>query len=182
MTLDDRLFDYVFQPFQDWWQKLTGYTCFWLAKWCAVGVFVWHFLADMVGLQDGEVSFVFLVVWNVLMLFFVAFAFLFCELVDKEFARGRGYANEERVGTVSAILRKCTVLIVYVAVAAFPLAFAIGGVRNLYILFSLIFLLAFLYFSACTPLPPQKSKVRRWVEAAKVWLQPAPEGGEVLPA
>jgi len=183
MTLDDRLLDYVFQPSQDWWQKFTGYTCFWLAKWCAIGVCFFFLCTTLFLVQEGR-SPTLLIVCSALLVIMLPLEIMNYEHMDTRFSQGSEYVNEERIRGKSIRTLIC-VLFPLASVVAF---FAIGTteeIRSLSIIAAwgtLAIGACELYFRACTPLPPQKSKVRQWIEAAKVWLQPAPEGGEVLPA
>ena len=152
--IDDLLFDVKFgaQNISNEWQELTGLTNFWIAKWLVI---LWAILNTFSSIQNGVFS---RDKWIVVMMWFITIWFFYLtEHKDKNW-KNNGVANEERIIPVCLFLR--TVLICF---CVFELI-GWGITGNSGALFPFIFYTAFFYFSACTPLPPSKSKVRKWYE------------------
>lgn len=160
--IDDLLIDKIFQPFAHWWQKLTGLTNFWLARWCLVLFVVFMALVAMnfsgiySSINKGLI---------IVATFFVFNLFTVLKKRDKN-SDGCSLMNEDRINPISCFIR---ILFFYLC----GIFFVIGGVVKDFSSFSLIMLYTtVLCFAACTPLPPGKSKTRKWCEK----LSELPEG------
>ena len=153
-------------------QILTGRTCFWIAK--------WTFIMAALSMAYFSVTIVLDVAENVVesvilggVLAFLNFrqTRLTIEMIvsleedDRQFAECPDLKNARALSLERA--RKTVLIFI-------PIVFATMLMdRDPPVALGLFFLLlaAFLYFISCTPLPPQASKVRLWIEAGKAKLQ-----------
>lgn len=169
--IDNRLFDHIFEPFSGWFQRLTGLTCFRLAKWCCVLVVLFYILFSVTNSLKGD--------WQIMELSFCSVTFILwffcaviCEKKEKQFAKSPGTANEDRYSQVLVFVR-CAIGVAFINTILVTTLFCIwfGMVGNNMVArmaMSLFFLsiVCFQYFSACTPLVPKQSKIRKWLERA----------------
>jgi len=176
-ALDNWLFDakYGFQNIQNRWQRLTGLTCFWLARFFSaifaagygIGAIIGAIGLDFVGRGFAIVSMLLVTTWN---LSYISFL----KKEEKKYLYGdkAGVMNKRRIETTCVNLR--TVLLFFVTLSsafalhagsAWSLAFAVGYAAALLLV----------YFASCTPLPPQKSTMRKWWERIFAVLNEKPE-------
>ncbi len=159
-----------FQRFAEWWQKLTGKDCFFLARlmiachmlhMATIGLFVLIFTEKSP--FDHMPAILISTVW------------LYIIRVLETEARSdisRGCRNR---GYIDFIAFRLVVII------ANPLI--LGGTLKIYFglelpfafaLFSslcFVWYIPFAYFLSCTPLPPAKSKIREWIESFSASLR-----------
>lgn len=151
--IDDFLIDTKFQPFAHWFQKLTGLTNFWLAKWCIFFYGTSYVLERVINEAYFDSGFVGMMLIPLISIVF----FITLDLDDKKWKNG-GFMNENRIDTFWFFSR-----ILFLYICAFEL---VTGVVNVNFLFYLpeMFYTATLYFFTCTPIPPSKSKIRKLYE------------------
>lgn len=171
------------EQFSHWFQQLTGVTCFWLGKLCAVASFLLYTLVAIQMLHSGFSTFSQFICEELLALIFAVALFIICVLEESNFSRGSEFCNPLRVHAGFVFVRTIGVInTVLIAVLAFSLIFlAIAELITVLVFFVQATMTLGIYFASCTPLPPQKSKLREWLEQAKMWWQKEP-GDEALPA
>ncbi len=172
---DDWIFDnklFGFQSNSNRFQELTGLTCFWLAKW---SIIVWCFAMLLMDILNGSF---FRFPDNLFDFFIFAVSVgVVCSLEykDKNWTHN-GLMNESRPNNILERVLFTTVLTFFVLLWITGFVSLLGAVVS-------VLTIAYFYFSACTPLPPSKSKVQIWYEKQLASLDkcatPAPES---LPA
>lgn len=171
MKIDDVLIDYGFQKFAHWFQRLTGKTCFFLGKW------MFALSSATLTVQSTVFLFTSSRKWESFLTLFLALmhGLLVWRLETKERSWEKGpkeFLNEDR-----AIFLHVRVLCFMAMVPLNVwqvLSFTIGGdvIDGLEALWTFLYVSG-LYFSACTPLPPSKSKIRKLWESALASLDNA---------
>ncbi len=177
---DDWLLDRVFQPFSDWFQKLTGKSCFFLA-YASVAL---NAIASSVNdlFKGDEIAAD--RSWAHLSAFSMLTAGLFLYLVyvtESKWHTSKGggeclYGNEARVGGLLFFLRQ-PVLLAWGTSFSFTfcmgiIKFTIEGCSGVIAATTFV---TTLYFASCTPLPPQKSKIRKWLGNVRSFIARARE-------
>ncbi len=170
-NLDSYLIDKIFQRFAHWWQELTGLTNFWIAKWMYVCtailatflLIVWAVLTNMPTFFNS-------IVYLILTLVFILMihGIFILEMKDKEFTKKHsGVINEGRINGVG---RRVLGLIVTVIFLINFLYFFMDNIKLLLEIFTITYFFLQVcyfigvYFEDCTPLPPGKSKLKKWNE------------------
>lgn len=166
--IDDWLIDRVFQPFQNWFQKLTGRDCFFLA-YSAVFVFLCADLGH--DFMEKRSSFLFT---GTITLFIVLAVFVV--IADQAYKAKSGNANvcclnSARVEWLNSLFRKVMLsiqlffspilLIVILEPSLHHLCFGVGCVAPIFAL----------YFAACTPLPKRPSKIGQWLSQLRAGIR-----------
>lgn len=179
---DDWLFDYMFEKFARWFQRLTGNTNFWLATVTGLMAFFFMWCLSTEHLRDGEVL-VFILEGGVSLCGLLLVRPTVDEVKDEVDSRGeenQKYINRLRVtGRGIRVFWLCSCAGVLVLSSAL---FYLSGVRYLghFVFWNLfmVCVISYHYFLACTPLPPGISKFRQWLNKL-LWgihnvLQPLP--------
>ncbi len=164
-----------FEKFSHRWQKLTGHDCFWLGKLSLVLAFLgfslyFSWFALLLGFNFAVIlgpTFMFVSIVPAWLLNVKA------KKIVTQYANN-GYSNPFKVSywrsRISCLFAFSALTLLAVGV------FSLVGVG--YILYFL-FYNCFEYFLACDPLPPAKSKIKKWLEAgasaAKRFLAPVQE-------
>ncbi len=166
--------DRIFQPFANWFQKLTGKDCFFLAY---VATYMYlgfglctdycHKNSLVIGFGAALSSIVTLIT-TLWILFLVSYS--------KINYRGRGntesiYANAARISNPVRLLRQLNLIIYLGFSPTFVILVIIPTREMLYGKIATSALTATFFFASCTPLPTQKSKVKEWVEQLKSAVQ-----------
>lgn len=170
-----------FEKLAYWWQKLTGKDCFWLAKLCLV-ILLTGFAADYLVkiwlLNTGAPRIGSLAVY----VFIAIFWYHHINSSQVDTYQKIGFGNENKL--------KFKAIRVFIAIGDFLSMIStvfelIKSVDVMHFFLHLIYaiiaiaLVSMVYFAACDPLPPAKSKVRQWLEkivsAAKDAFSPAPQ-------
>lgn len=158
------------QKFCDKFQYLTGLTKFRLEKWAIIiGIVSYWMFAIWI---------VFLLVMIAALLLMVAGIFMVCKVESDErifLARGELRYDVENVPELRIMnLATYGILLLF----SFLLALISSAPELLWLCWWIVSVLARIYFSACVPRPPGKSKVREWSEKSVMWLRdqlpPAP--------
>lgn len=165
----DRILFVAAQWFTDRFQRLTGLTKFWLEKWS----FILGTLSYCFGVDSASVA-----IWAVFLIFYTVKIVRGTEKHEAIFLRSGvlllGAFNHSLLRRSAAFvlfLVDVVAVIFYLGVSsaltAFPPVFLCAT-----------FVLAYVYFSACIPRPPGKSKLQEWSEKLKAWARgisdPAP--------
>lgn len=168
-----------FEKFSHKWQKLTGKNCFWLAKLSAVCGAIFGTLFIGLGIliqpKTGIIGFpliFFLFFGTILSVKIIRLTETMVELMNL-----LGLSNPTKI-----TMKNQRVLSVFFFVFFFSLVASVGLSNPVFFLmaFYAVSEVAEVYFTACDPLPPAKSKIRQWLEslvsAAKkaVSISPAP--------
>src|SRR3989338_8471808 len=155
MNPDTFLLDQV-ERFSNRWQKLTGLDCFWWSRICQKLLYISILGALFALIFDDYIS-----------------------LTEKEAreALAKNAVNPERVRSMAVRL-----IVVILSVCVQPIIFRLIILHRIQstpelniVVFSafVVFtsMTALYYFIACTPLPPAKSKVRKWLESGIEFLR-----------
>ena len=154
------------QKFCDKFQRVTGYTKFRLEKWSLILIVVFHWACAVIRVD----SFLFL-----LLLIFTSGCVVTVHITERqevEFQK-TGKLRQAFFNTMQARL----------VVTLFMGCFAILGITSadfsLYVLsYGQASYILWVYFGACIPRPPSKSKMREWYEkglsSLNDWLKPEP--------
>jgi hypothetical protein len=152
-TTDNFLFDKVFQPFSEWFQKLVGINNFWLARTCA-------FLAGMCYVVHYGLSkrFVLMGFINIgLSAYFALINIPQLERIVDNFKYSRT-SNPARINILDQILRLLSIILVVFILGL--LLFKPFSLPRMFDLGSQFFFFCMMYFLACTPLPPGTSRFK----------------------
>ena len=155
--LDGFLIDKKFQPVTEWFQKLTGKTNFWLAKCCLLFMFVFSLVQACFD-YFFDPDFFFIDMLFVLAMW--AITIKGCRVFKKEeeyLLKNPKAMNARRVNQrefrIFALIVIPLIFLIHVAMSFYP-----------WLIFAPFVLIPMAYFLACTPLPPCKSKMRKWYE------------------
>ncbi len=186
LGLDALILDGIFQPFAHWFQKLTGKDCFFLARTSSFVLLTTGLISD--SFEQNHLRSPVIIAFSTpmtLMIFFVAWS---CIALSQRFMDKANEGQAAAVGNpVRHMSRSVRMVVVgfwflesrlLVSVILHPTIGESAG--RLY----LPCVIAILYFVACTPLPPAKSKIRVLLEKARSYLasvrepdlQPEPAG------
>jgi formate hydrogenlyase subunit 3/multisubunit Na+/H+ antiporter MnhD subunit len=173
--IDTFLIEKIFEKFSHWTQKMFGITCVEWAGLCLLVQFILKciqliksfFYSEM---KVGVGFFVSFVIINIFFQFVFFMMFLIYKSHIWEDVR-MGMKNRQRFvqGYLGQVLRvACAFLAGFPGPKGYDLSFA-----------HYVFLVSFIFFTVCTPLPPSKSKLRQDWEAFKSKLSeafnPSPE-------
>lgn len=172
--IDGFLIDKVFQPIANRFEKLFGKDCFFLDGLMFGGVLFCMVFRLALQFSISELIFVLLLAGIVLP--------LYPTLNRKKRERiSSGFMNRERVDSFSVFIRLFILALTIVAWAVF-LTKEIADTELIVeriTIFQVGFLLSSFYFSACTPRPPCKSWVAKFIEKLRAAVSeiatPAPE-------
>ena len=146
-----------FQKFSTWFQKLTGITCFKMAKFfakIAIAVLTLDAIFDFLGNHSRillMVDVICLLWWIVQCWQFV----LFCEKLDKKYTKGCNSVNELLISRAGIVCR-----ILLLSFSIFYLGTIVATILLVSFHHALLFDFAVIvaclaaYFASCTPLPP----------------------------
>ncbi len=154
--IDDWIFDSVFEPFAHGFQKLTGKDNFFLAHCCSL--IAWITILVVAIIEEKGVPVAATIILGFISLFFYTGVVLFKSRYEKVEARQRK-PNALRNDIESrARIKKLFVSIVLVVIffVVFP------QFRRVALIFE-FFITGFEYFTACTPLPPCRGKIRDFI-------------------
>jgi hypothetical protein len=179
--IDVYLIDRVCQKISNKWHLLTGKNCFWIAKLFNSLRFLLAVVFCLMDPAKGTLG-----ISNIHPIYFIPISVIglavFCDSIgikeyEKRCHKNEMFRNENYNSRYICRVFGLMILVIS-AVGCFILSastktFALGA-----FLFSLSWCLLE-YFASCTPLPPAKSKIRQWADAAKGFLveilSPAPE-------
>lgn len=164
LALDSFLLEKVFQKFSNFFQRMTGKTCFFLARalfliaavFCGM-IVLWVTFAS----KDTD--------YYVMFLCFLGIFLFFSDVNEmqgreKDFEENIEAAKNRDTELLLLFRRLSHGAIALFAVFLFPTATEKGREFAL-LLFVIVFLASSLgnYFASCTPLPPGKSRIREWI-------------------
>lgn len=169
LTFDQRLLD-KFERFSHWWQKTFGQDCFWLARMAAI-LFSLSLLVFVISeiwwrKPNGKIGAeLWLLEWIPGYLLFS-----WIEQVDKKVHKMhiRSLANQLKMELIYIRIFLLFTVPIYIAATFYVLSTTAPYVPIIYRLIGAHFylwLIPTFYFISCDPLPPAKSKVRKWLES-----------------
>ncbi len=170
---DDYLVDTKFQPPAHLWQKLTGLTNFWLAKWaCVISIIASMFLCVVLVIITGPLkqeSLIVVFLFSV-EIFFSSKRVYFLEKKEKESIKSTScVGNNIRIDEIIVrIILLCTFCVLFVELPIIMLLtedLLLQMIVGSLFVFVMSLFMSF-YFSACTSLPPSKSKTKEWYKKA----------------
>lgn len=184
--IDERILA-LFTKFSHWFQRLTGWTNFFLARMILFLVVIelivralnywFHFLSRRTTIDD-------IVVGSIMLLFSVIYLHylhqadeqIYCDNTVKPFIQ-----QLFESGSAGSALVFVRVISVFLIVLTLPILIGQSFFEKLdknvvwalevYTRFGLAYFIAFLYFVLVDPLPPGKSKVREWVNDIQAGFQ-----------
>ena len=171
---DQFLIEVIFERFAHWFQRLTGKTCFWMARFSMCVLFV------TIGIDIG-VSLCQYKAADLLMNVIVG-GFLISVIpgaiqkVERKVVPG--VRNYLAIATWPVLIRSYSVITLMLNLIFFPALQKppTGQVGYLALIMTI-------YFMSCTPLPPGKSKIKKWLESAsQKWNSLWEPGGLGQPA
>ena len=168
--IDDYLMDTKFQPFSNWWQKLTGLTNFWLAKWSFVLAIVSMILLCVVFYRiDGQLSVFGPAVYSLAFIAMVLFIRDIHDIKKEEMVFAKNHSNVlngRRVKNKKSRISQFCVWFIFSIFSIFWLLSGIFLIKALVFAYisSQSFVLLGFYFGDCTPLPTSKSKIKILLE------------------
>jgi hypothetical protein len=163
--IDNFLIDQIFEPFSHFFQKITGKDCFWLA---AVFFCITFVAVEIKNILDKDLFWAIAHAMNFFWLYLVT-----RDLSPQIRSRvSRGLKNEIRNHSTLAFLRKIMIFFCLVHLL-------LGMMMPLYLTFIWgVVIHSFtyaLYFASCTPLPPQKSSIKAFLEGLATFFSPTPQ-------
>lgn len=184
-SLGSRIID-KFEKFSHWWQKLTGFDCFWLARLCLflfAGSIIFPLsISAFYELPHNDN-------WYVLLVFIVFLALVpkFMGSIKRDEERLKNAAGERTANINKLVCPDICCFLLFYAIISFcinswsygmflkstpAVVITIMSTKWIWISFSL-------FFRSCDPLTLDKSKVRQWLEkfaeAVKGIFTPIPE-------
>jgi len=160
--VDGAIFDLLFQPFSDWFQRVTGKSCFFLSKVSFV-VSIFALIGDAAYHNFSLV----IMAFNTVLIMLIGGTIYSKIENERNFdfsSDGERFMNPKRISIKemhSRIIWLAATLLFLLPVLVYH---KIG--EAWFPLFALFYSIG-LYFNACTPLPPSKSKVRIWADKLK---------------
>jgi hypothetical protein len=165
-----------FQQFAHYFQRLTGRTNFWLAalayKIHLLNLVIFIAVSVIKSVRNNKIAeeLVFLILLFLIALGIGKITMLSvkrCEKKDRDF-----FMDNQGLMNLNLIILSAhrIMVLLMTSVNLFGLglvAFVLGMPEYMFILLFGIFYVIAIYFEACTPLPPGKSKVKEWLEAWK---------------
>ena len=166
----DRVLLDAAQKFCDKFQRLTGLTKFTFQKWAVILSMLFF---AVVAVYDFDLVLVAMAIINTTYAVFIVYKI---EEEESKFLENRNL-------TISPFHDSSERIITLFFATPFLFVFSIiGSPRSYLCMCSVVCIVAWVYFSACIPRPPGKSKAREWSEKAMMWLNdklkpaPVPEG------
>jgi hypothetical protein len=161
-TLDGYLIDRLFQPTANRFQKITGKNCFFIAKAMFITNLITH-LVEHLFIERQSLA------WMALMFFGAACWYLIAWITEQKSLHTKTAMNQERISPISVFMRLFFTLLLVAGFATSLIQIAIGKLSITTVLsdIRMICLWAGLFFTACTPLPYQKSRIQQLVESFK---------------
>src|SRR3989344_6270197 len=155
--IDSFLIDEVFQPLAHKFQRLTGKTNFWLAKWCGIMTAISGISFATALYYKYETPGLFFLGVAILYAFWMLITIIYAEIKDQSIPDH--FLNTDRIRYVPD--RMVILLLLLVSSIILPSLFL--KVEGLFLELSIIFGWWSIYFMSCTPLPPGTSKFRKWL-------------------
>ena len=167
--IDRVILDDYFQRFSNWFQKLTGKDCFFLAY---VAV-IFFYVTGNIGfaLVEGGFSGDILTIT-----LFAAFIFILTIKKSQDIYRrtaAKGQFANPTATFIPFIAKRIAILTSTLFTSSIFIELALSSMRIRYFICSFLLILmclsvvSFLYLSACTPLPPSRSKLSKWLSNLK---------------
>lgn len=176
-----------FQQFAHRFQKLTGRTNFWLAA-IAYKIHLFNFIlfiaaSTIKDIKNNKIveELVFLVLLSLITLVLSKITMLSvkrCERKDRDFFMGNQGTMNHNFISLSGLRIMVLLVTITNCLGLGLVAFVLGMAEFIFMLLFGIFYVMALYFEACTPLPPGKSKVEEWRELWKAWRKFVPVTNE----
>ena len=167
--IDDWLMDCVFQPFQNWFQRLAGKNCFFLAY---VTTFVFLFARLVNGLChknpiwiDTPVITIFVALVMAIEVFTIRMDFL-AQGGDKILC-----ANHARIDSTHCRNRRVMIFVWLILSPLLLILVIRPTLEHLSFEISFAAFPATHFFVSCTPLPPQRSKIRQWLSQLRAGIK-----------
>lgn len=167
--IDDYLMD-KFQQFSNWWQKLTGFTNFWLARLSFVLAIVSIILLCSIFYRmGGQLSVFAPVVYLVALIAIVLFVRDIHDLKKEEMVFTKKITNTlngRMVKNKKSRISQLCVWFIFSISSIFWLSSGVFLIKALVFAYisSQSFVLLGFYFGDCTPLPPSKGKLKILLE------------------
>ena len=173
-----------FEKFSHWWQKLTGKDCFWLARFSAASPIAYttiilvaaYVYEGLDGLFFQSMFFVLYITINLTLGFDL-------KRMEEEVERDqlKGCSNYSKLDVFGRMVGLCVLPFMGCVLIAISRTLLYHTPIFYLIIngFAPVSWLTALMFACCDPLPPAKSKVRKWLEnmaeRAKKLIAPIPE-------
>jgi len=162
LGIDDILLDKIFQRISNFFQRTTGLTCFFLAKIAIVAswsaMVIWIFTLP-------DLHYLLRILLAICSLIYLLIVWVHLNAYDE-----KEDALSSRVNVMNSSV--ITDFPIRMLAWFFLITTSISSegrqpylISSRYLRICLVFVVVYLYFASCTPLPPGKSRIRKWLES-----------------
>lgn len=163
IEIDVFLLEKIFQRISNFFQKVTGLTCFFLAKVSAIGT--WSaMVVSIYSIPDINLWLrIFLMICSVFYLLIVWFLIDLWDRREKELAEKEGVRNPAAIIWFEVRVLSWLFLVL-LFIATTRQRDSQWYISFLYLRISMAFVVLYAYFASCTPLPPCKSLIQKFID------------------
>jgi hypothetical protein len=161
--IDVFLLDKIFQRISNFFQKKTGLTCFFLAK---TSVLVtWSTMVISI-FAIPNINFLLRIFFTICSLIYLLIIWALISSWDEreEILAAKGNVMNPMAITGHPIRMMALSNVILVSLLMRGKGWQSYLVSSRYLKICFIFVMIYLYFASCTPLPPGKSRIRKWIE------------------